>query len=93
MMTSHSCLRPDAVVAIAALLISVPAFAAGYADAVNADKSLAYYRFNDSTQRANVNLNSGSFKIGGGIPAPGNGAMDQVHVEVGSVARRPHRRG
>ena len=65
-------------VAMGALLPA--ALGTGYPAAVLADKPLAYYRFNDSTQRANINLNSGS------LGAAGNATNLNVHLFSGAIA-------
>jgi hypothetical protein len=52
-----------ALLTVAAL--SAPAASAPYADAVRADGALAYYRFNDSTNRGNLHINSGSLGLSG----------------------------
>src|ERR1051326_6530238 len=54
--------------------------AAGYADAVISDGPLAYYRFNESTQRSNVNLNSGT------LGSAGNATNLNVHLIPGGIA-------
>jgi hypothetical protein len=51
----------------------------GYSDAVVADKPLAYYRFNDFTQRSNINLNSGS------LGAAGNATNLNLHLFSGAI--------
>jgi hypothetical protein len=55
-------------------------YAETYPDAVNADRPLAYYRFNDSTQRSNINLNSGT------LGAAGNATNLNVHLIPGAIA-------
>src|SRR5436190_21781138 len=50
-----------------------------YPAAVLGDGPLAYYRFNDSLTRTNVNINSGS------LGAPGNATNLNVHLVAGAI--------
>lgn len=60
-------------------LLSLPAFGAGYPDAVKQDKPLGYYRFNDSTDRPQINANSGS------LGAAGNATNINVRTIMGGA--------
>src|SRR5262249_21409909 len=51
-----------------------------YPAAVLADGPLAYYRFNDSLSRSNVNVNSGS------LGAPGNATNLNLHLVQGAIS-------
>jgi hypothetical protein len=61
-------------------LATCSGLAAGYADAVSKDGPLAYYRFNDSLVRTNVNVNSGS------LGAAGNATNINLHAIPGAIA-------
>src|SRR5438093_2638911 len=72
------------LLAAATVLSMLSSEGADYASKIIADGPLAYYRFNDGTQRTNVNQNSGS------LGAPGNATNDLpsgvVHPFPGAIA-------
>src|SRR5256885_10945006 len=68
------------LVAAAFMLLAVSARCSDYQSAVLIDGPQAYYRFNDSTQRANINRNGGS------LGAAGNATNINVHSFPGAIA-------
>lgn len=60
-------------------LLSLSAFGASYPEAVQQDKPLGYYRFNDSSERPLINANSG------GLGAAGNATNINVHSIMGGA--------
>src|SRR5690242_16211975 len=73
------------------LLLGTPGVVqgAGYTDAVLSDQPLGYYRFNDSTQRTTINLNSGSL----GAAANATNDLSVMHPFPGALAGNGDRSG
>lgn len=76
-------LTPQGVIAIGLSAIAVSAARADYPTTVLADGPKAYYRFNDSTARNPINVNSGS------LGAAGNASNDLANVFFGTVHSFP----
>src|SRR5690242_16133518 len=73
------CATTGLLATLALTTFTPPSHSAGYPDAVTADRPLGYYRFNDPTNRSNINVNSGT------LGAAGNATNLNVHSVSGAI--------